>query len=116
MAKSPSSKSKRSVSMNAKKMFGLAEMEAKYGRMTFARALKAWRLCEEISQVDLAHMFGVTASTLADLESGRRIPTPARAAKIARLIGHPIATWVQLALEDHFHKEKIPLRVRVEAT
>jgi len=100
--------------MITKKIYGHAEIERDYGRMTFGRALAAWRKCEEQSVRAFAKMLGMTASTLSDLETGRRIPTPARAAAIAKKLKHPPESWVIFALNDVLHREKINLRVRVE--
>lgn len=115
MAKSPSSKSKKSTNMITKKIFGHVEMEKKYGRMTFGRALRAWRECDEYSIRAYAKMLGMAAASLADIETGRRIPSPARAAKIAQKLGHPPETWVALALNDILFREKIGLKVVLTA-
>ncbi len=45
--------------------------------------------------------------------SVRRIPSPGRAAKIARKLGEPEAFWIKLALQDLLRKEKNNLAVSV---
>ena len=115
MAKSSSSKSKKSTNMITKKIYGHAEIERDYGRMTFGRALAAWRQCEEQSVRAFAKILGMSASTLSDLETGRRIPSTARAAAIAKKLNHPPESWVIFAINDDLHKKKIKLRVTNEA-
>ena len=95
------------------KKYGTKEFAKDYGSQTFGRALWAYRKCEEISQVDFAKFIGVSAGSLCDLEKGRRIPTPKRAAKIARLIGHPEKYWVQLALQDSLREANLNYTIKV---
>lgn len=90
------------------------ELEKEIGRLTFARVLKAWRECEEMPQKELAKKLGITASTLADLESGRRIPSLKRAEKIAKAMGATPQHWVQLALQDFISKSGVNYQISVE--
>jgi transcriptional regulator with XRE-family HTH domain len=63
------------------------KLEKKYGVMTFADMLRAWREAEEMSQTAFAKKVGLSVQNLNDLEKGRRIPSPSRAAKIAKRLG-----------------------------
>ena len=101
--------------MITKKIYGHFELERDYGRMTFGRALAAWRKCEGHSVRSFAKLLGITASTLSDLETGRRIPSTARAAAIAKKLNHPPESWVIFAINDDLHKKKINLRVTSKA-
>ena len=91
--------------MNTK--YGLKELERDYGVLTFGDALKSFRLCEEISQKESSLQLGISQSSLCDLEKGRRIPSVARAVKIAKLIGMPEGTWVQLLIQDSLRRENL---------
>lgn len=99
--------------MTTDKKHGTKELERDYGPQTFGRALWAHRKCEEISQVDFARFLDISAGSLCDLEKGRRIPTPKRAAKIARLIGHPEKYWIQLALQDSLREANLDYTIKV---
>ncbi len=101
--------------MITKKTSGHFEIERDYGRMTFGQALATWRKCEELSVRSFAKLLGITASTLSDLETGRRIPSTRRAAAIAKRLNHPPESWVIFAINDDLHKKKIKLRVTNEA-
>lgn len=90
------------------------KLEKKYGRLTFADVLHSWRLCEEISQTALAKKLGISVQNLNDLEKGRRIPSATRAAKIAKKIGYPEATLIQLAIRDNLVKEGFDYKVTLE--
>jgi transcriptional regulator with XRE-family HTH domain len=52
---------------------------------------------------------------LNDLEKGRRIPTPTRAARIAKKLGVPEIGLIQLALRDSLIKEGFQYEVRLES-
>lgn len=92
-----------------------ADLERMIGPLTFGSVLRAWRECEELSQRELAKRLGVTASTLADLEAGRRIPSLKRAEAIAKKMGAPIASWVKLALVDYINKSGVAVAFKIEA-
>ena len=62
----------------------LKNIEDEYGTMSFGDTLKAWRKCEEMTQTQFSKKLGMSPSSLGDLESGRRIPTPSRVVRIAK--------------------------------
>lgn len=89
-------------------------LEKKYGRLTFADVLHSWRLCEELSQTAFSKKLGISVQNLNDLEKGRRIPSPARAAKIAKKIGVPEMSLIALAIRDNLVKEGFNYNVSLE--
>ncbi len=91
------------------------KLEKKYGRLTFARALKAWREADDFSQSEFAKKLGIARQTLNDLERGRKIPSPKRAALIARKIGFSEETFISIALRDALYKEGLKFNVRLES-
>jgi len=99
--------------MITKREYGTAELEKEFGRLSFGRALSSYRIGEEKKQKEFASFLGISPQSLCDIEKERKIPTPSRAAKIARKLGEPESFWVQLALQDMIHKEKLDLVISV---
>jgi transcriptional regulator with XRE-family HTH domain len=97
--------------MNTDQKYGMNELEKEYGPLTFGEALESYRTGEEISQLDMAKKIGISAQSLCDIEKGRRIPSPKRAAKIAQVIGEPEMFWIKLALQDSLRKENLNFNV-----
>ncbi len=91
------------------------KLEKKYGVITFADMLKAWREAEDLSQTAFAKKVGLSVQNLNDLEKGRRIPSPSRAAKIAKKLGLPEMGVIQLALKDSLVKEGFDYDVKLES-
>lgn len=83
-----------------KKMFGILDLEKKLGVMTVGMFLKAFREADELSQSEFAAKIGLSRANLCDLEKDRKIPSPARAVKIAKIIGVPESVLIQLVLQD----------------
>ena len=94
--------------------YGLKELEAEFGELTFGRLLRSHRMGEERSQVEMAKLLKISKQSLNDLESGRTIPSISRAFEIAKKIGLMEATLVELAILDQFRHEKMNLVVKVE--
>jgi len=89
------------------KHYGTKEFEQDYGALTFGKLLESHRLSEEVSQKDFAKFLGISASSLCDLEKGRKIPSPRRAALIAKKLGVSTKLWIKVALQDYLSKEGI---------
>ena len=100
--------------MNIKRIkYGVMEIEKEFGRLTFAKAILSFRLCEEMTQIKMAKKLKISKQSLCDLEKGRRIPSPSRAAKIAKNLGMHPETFIQLAITDQFNEEKLNYDVKV---
>ena len=95
------------------KTYGTKEMRKNFGPITFGKALESHRKCEELSQKEFAKALGISSSSLCNLEKGRRIPTPRRAAKIARIIGEPESYWIQLSFQDTLQQNNLNFKVYV---
>ena len=101
--------------MTTKEQYGTSELERDFGQLTFGNALSSYRTGEEKSQRAFADFLGISPQSLCDIEKERRIPSPSRAAKIARQLGEPESFWVQLALQDLLRKENLNLVVSILA-
>ena len=101
--------------MSTKKYY-YEELEAKHGRLTIGNILKSWREADELSQTAFAKKMGISVQNLNDLEKGRRIPSPRRAAKIAKKLGVPELALIQIALRDSLYKEGFKYDVKLKAS
>lgn len=89
------------------------KLEKKYGVLTFARVLHAWRTADEYTQTAFAKKLGISVQNLNDLEKGRRIPSPTRAAKIAKKLGIPEAPLIALSLRDSLARDGFKYTVQL---
>lgn len=100
--------------MSTKKIkYGIKELKLDFGPLTFGKLIEAYRLAEELSQKEFSKILEISPASLCDLEKGRRIPSPERAASIARKLKEPESYWVQLAIQDHLDQAGIKLKVSV---
>ncbi len=88
-----------------KKIIGVEDLQKRYGRLTFGRLLESHRLSDEANQKDFAKKLKMTASSLCDLENGRRIPSASRASKIAKILGVSEKVFIEIALQDQLNSE-----------
>ena len=91
------------------------KLEKQYGVLTFGSLLKAWREGEDLTQTAFAKKVGLSVQNLNDLEKGRRIPTPSRAARIAKKLGLPEIGVIELARRDSLAKEGFHYEVKLES-
>jgi len=108
--------------MTTKKTKGQARREAsKYletimgGPLTLGAALSGLREADERSLAELARVLGVSRSHLCDIEQGRRVVSPERAARFARALDQSEAQFVRLALQDQIRGAGLRLTVEVKA-
>jgi transcriptional regulator with XRE-family HTH domain len=96
---------------NAMKL--LAELSG--GPLTLGRAIESIRKSEELSQQACAKKLGVSKSHLCDVEKGRKIVSPERAAKWAQILGYPESVFVRLAIQAELDAAGLKYRVEIEA-
>jgi transcriptional regulator with XRE-family HTH domain len=99
--------------MTTKKRLSTNDLRSMIGNLTFGRALKSERESRNMARSDFGKILGITIQSLADLENERRIPSPARAVKIAQALKEPSEYWVQLAMQDQLNKQGIDLKVTI---
>ena len=96
------------------KMYGIEDLEKKYGPMTLGRFLKAFREADELSQTVFAKKLGLSRANLCDLEKGRKQVTPERAAKLAHKLGVPETVLIQLAMQDSLRAAQLRYSVELK--
>lgn len=86
------------------------------GPITLGRLLVSIRLGEETSQVEFAEILGISRQNLCDVEKGRAIVRPERAARWAKYLGYSESQFVALALQDSLDAAGLRLQVNVVAS
>jgi transcriptional regulator with XRE-family HTH domain len=85
------------------------------GPISFGQLVESHRLCDEISQAELARKMGISRAHLCDIEKGRRLVSAERAAKFAKALGYSVSSFVTAALEDQLRKAGLKMRVTIDA-
>lgn len=100
--------------MSTKIKFGRGDLEKKLGPMTLASFLASWRESLGLSQVAFAKKLGISAANLCDIEKGRQLVSPKKAAQIAKKIGYSETVLVELVINEQLAAEGLKLRVKAE--
>ena len=85
------------------------------GPLTFAIHLNNIRECDELSQVEFAKKLKISPSHLCDIIKGRKVVSPGRAAKFAKILGYSEHLFVQLALQAMLDEAGLKMSVSLEA-
>ena len=85
------------------------------GPLSLGKFLQAIRLGEEISQAEFASQLGISRSHLCDIEKGRKLVSPERAAIFAKILKYSSEQFVRLALQDQVEKAGFKFKVIIEA-
>ncbi len=83
------------------------------GPLTFGKMMESIRLCEESSQADFARKLGVSRSHLCDIEKNRKMLSPMRAAKFAKILGFSQDQFVRLTLQNLLDKSGLKYQVEL---
>lgn len=94
-------------------LYGAHDLEKELGGLSFGDMLEAHRLSKNLNQRKFAEKLGISASSLCDLEKGRKIPTIARARNIAGILGVSERLWIQSAIQDQLARENLNLKVLI---
>ena len=101
--------------MNIKKLHGIERLAERFGRMSVGMFLSAFRESEGHSQTEYAKKLGLSRANLCDLEKGRKLISPERAAKLAVKMGVPEKVLIQLAIQDSLHEANLKYVVELKA-
>lgn len=100
--------------MSTKKIkYGIEDLEQEVGTLTFASLILSHREAEELTQQEMANILGISKQSLCDLEKGRRIPSPSRAANIAVKLEMMPESFVEIALQDSLREASLNYIVKI---
>lgn len=85
------------------------------GPLTFGRMMESFRKCDEVSLETYAKKLGISRAHLCDIEKGRKMVSPERAARFAKVLGYPVYPFVELALQASVDNAGLKMKVNVEA-
>jgi transcriptional regulator with XRE-family HTH domain len=100
--------------MSTKFRYGVSDLQKEYGPLTFGKLLESYRLADEVSQKEFSKRLGISQQSLCDMEKGRKIPSPERAAKIAKKLSEPADYWIKLALQDMLREQHLHFEVSLQ--
>lgn len=83
-------------------------------KLTLGSFMLAIRQGEELNQVEFSKMLGISRQILCDIERGRRIISPKKAAEYADLLGYSKKQFVRLCLQDIIDRDHLGLIVEIE--
>ena len=89
-------------------------LEETAGRpLTLGGVLESHRLGEEMSQTAFAKKLEVSPSRLCDIEKGRKVVGPERAARFAKILGLSPEQFVRLSLQELVDDAGLKMKVNV---
>jgi transcriptional regulator with XRE-family HTH domain len=102
--------------MTIKKSDSMSFLAKTAGRpLSFGGLLESIRLGEEASQDSFAKRLGISKSHLCDIEKGRKVVSPGRAARFARILGRSGEQFVRLSLQELLDEAGLKMKVNVAA-
>ena len=97
-----------------KKSQAIKFLEERAGRtLSLGGLLESIRIGEEMSQAAFAKELGISPSHLCDIEKGRKVVSPARAARFAKVLGRSREQFVRLSLQGLIDEAGLKMRVNV---
>ena len=91
-------------------------LEEAAGRpLTLAGLLESLREGEEASLASFAHRLGISSSHLCDIEKGRKVVSPERAARFAKVLKRSPEQFVRLALQGLVDEAGLKMKIDVNA-
>ncbi len=101
--------------VSRKKSKALQSLEAATGGpVTLGKLLESIRLGEEKTQPDFAKTLGISKSHLNDIEKGRKVVSPDRAARFAKSLGYSEERFVTLSLQGIIDQAGLAFRVELK--
>jgi len=83
--------------------------------LTLGGLLESIRLSEDMSQAEFSKKLRISPSHLCDIEKGRKVVSPERAARFAKILGRSERQFVRLALQELVNEAGLKMKVDVAA-
>ena len=102
--------------MRTKKSETMKFLEEVAGRpLTLGGVLESIRVGEEMSQASFSKKLGISPSHLCDIEKGRKVVSPERAARFARVLRRSPEQFVRLSLQELVDDAGLKMKINVDA-
>ena len=83
--------------------------------IAFGQTIRLLRQAKGISLREMARKLGVSPSHLCDIEKGRKVVSPERAARFAKTLGRSPEQFVRLSLQELVDEAGLRMKVKVAA-
>ena len=83
--------------------------------LTLGGLIESIRLGEEMSQTAFARKLGISPSHLCDIEKGRKVVGPKRAARFAKILSRSPGQFVRLSLQELIDEAGLKMKVNIDA-
>ena len=81
------------------------------GPLTFSELFLSIREGEEWTQEEYGKILGLSRQKVCDIEKGRRLPSPEKAAEFAKTLGYHPESFAKLIIEEQIKKAGLKLKV-----
>jgi transcriptional regulator with XRE-family HTH domain len=85
-----------------------------WNKMTFGGLVRALRISDEISQVELAKKLGVSKQFLSDVEHNRKDVGISFAKKVASVLGYSIEPLLELLIKQQLKRQRLNYIVEIK--
>lgn len=85
------------------------------GPLTFGKMIKSLRICDEITQVELAKKVKISKAHLCDIEKGRRQVSLKKAMEFAKVMGYSQTHFAAKVLRDQAREAGLKVKITLEA-
>lgn len=82
--------------------------------LSLSHMLESIREGEEESLAVFAKKLGISASHLCDIEKGRKVVSPSRAAQFAKSLGYSESQFIRFAIQDDLSRHGLNFKISVE--
>ncbi|WP_151194404.1 helix-turn-helix transcriptional regulator [Cysteiniphilum sp. JM-1] len=86
------------------------------GHLYFGDMVKSLRMCENISQAEMARSIGISRQYLCNIESGERKADVELALKFAEYLKHPKEFFISRLLEDQLYTAGLDYTITLKAS
>lgn len=100
--------------MSTKSYLNIESLEEKFGPMSVGLFIRSFREADELSQTEFAKKLRISKANLCDIEKNRKLVSPERAARYAKILKVPESTLIQLAIQDLLRQAKLPYEVIIK--
>jgi antitoxin HigA-1 len=99
-----------------KKSAAMKYLERVAGRpLSLGSLIESIRLSEEMSQNAFARKLSISPSHLCDIEKGRKVVSPKRAARFAMILDRSSEQFVRLSLQELVDEAGLKMKVNIAA-